>query len=187
VTVAVLPVVVHSLEGADHLRDGVADMLTSRLGRDPRLAVIRVGDPAAATGDPKSARETARAEGAAWVVFGSFTHFGKGASLDLQCVSVAQERAPPERVFVEAEALGDLIPKLDPLSQRIARHVLEGEPLAAPVTAPGAESGAGGPSRPEFDALRRRVDGLERRLEAGQTPPASEPAPPSVSEPNAER
>lgn len=170
VPVAILPMVVNSLDGADHLRAGLVDMLASRLGRDPRLAVIRVTEPAAATRDPQAARATARAQGAAWVVFGSFTHFGKGASLDLQCVRVAETGDASRHVFAEAGDLGEIIPKLDPLAEKLVRHVLNGPGAEPPAASPGA------PTRAELDALRRRVDALEGALRAAQAG-TSEPAP----------
>src|SRR5262245_47323045 len=89
VKVAVLPVVVHALEQKEYLQSGIADMLATRLEQNPKLTVARVADVAQATTDGEAARAAARAAGAQFVVFGSFTRFGDGASLDLRCLPTA--------------------------------------------------------------------------------------------------
>jgi outer membrane protein insertion porin family len=173
-TVAVLPVVVHALEQQEYLRDGLADMLASRLGQQPGIGVIRVSDPAQATIDADAARAAGRAVGAQWVLFGSFTRFGEGASLDLRCLPVAAPGDPGARsIFVQAGELAEVIPRLDGLAERVAQHVMGRDPAFA-----GAGAGDGGGERSELEALRRRVEALERRAAAGVSAPAPAPAAP---------
>jgi outer membrane protein insertion porin family len=167
-TVAILPVVVHALDDQAYLREGLADMLASRLGQQPGIGVVRVNDPAKATLDAEAARAAGRAVGAQWVLYGSFTRFGDGASLDVQCVPVAAPGDPsPRSIFVQSGQIADLIPRLDGVAERVAAHVM-GRDGAGP-RAPG--DGAG---RAELDELRRRVEALERRA-AGAAPPAPGP------------
>jgi hypothetical protein len=162
-TVAILPVVVHALEQQDYLREGLADMLASRLGQQPGIAVIRVHDPGKATLDAREARAAAQGVGAQWVLFGSFTRFGEGASLDMQCLPVAAPGEPGARsIFVQSAQIAELIPRLDGLAERVALHVL-GRDGAAPAGAPVA-------GRTELDELRRRIEALERRPLAGAAP-----------------
>ena len=166
---AILPVVVHALEDQAYLREGLADMLASRLGQQPGIGVVRVNDPAQATLDPAAARAAGQAVGAQWVLYGSFTRFGDGASLDMQCLPVAAPGDPgPRSIFVQSGQIAELIPRLDSIAERVAAHVL-GRNGAAP----------GGGGRSELDELRRRLDALERR---GTTPPA--PPPPSAPAPD---
>jgi len=173
-TVAILPVVVHALEQQAYLRDGLADMLASRLGQQPGIGVIRVTDPAQATLDPEAARAAGRAVGAQWVLFGSFTRFGEGASLDILCVPVAAPGNPgPRSIFVQSGQIAELIPRLDGLTERVALHV-NGRDAAA--------LNASGAGRAELDELRRRVEALERR----GTGALSEPPPAQPVEGNAE-
>jgi outer membrane protein insertion porin family len=163
-TVAILPVVVHALEDHAYLRDGLADMLASRLGQQPGIAVLRVDALDKATTDADAARATAKALGAQWVLFGSFTRFGDGASLDVQCVPVAAPGEPgPRSIFVQSGQLAELIPRLDGVAERVAAHVLgrDGGGSAAPAA-----------SRNELDELRRRIEALERRPAAPPAPPA---------------
>jgi len=157
--VALLPVLVHSSESRDYLQQGLSDMLVARLGRDPRLAVIEVEEAAAATTAADTARAAGRRAGAAWVVFGSFTSFGGGASLDLQLARVDGEEEP-QKVFAQAATMGALIPMLDGIAERITGRVLGGDG-GTPAAAAGAPAGGGG----EIAELRRRVEALERAVD----------------------
>lgn len=189
VRVALLPVVVHSAEQTDYLQRGIADMLGTRLEQIPTLSVVRVQDAAKATLDPLAARRAAQAAGAAYAVFGSFTQFGEGASLDLRCVS-AQGDAPADArsIFVQAGSIGEIIPRLDEVADRIARYVASPGAASAPVAAGPGASAPRGPATParqgEVDALRSRVERLESTIYGRQgTRPA--PAPPAPGSPPA--
>jgi outer membrane protein insertion porin family len=194
VRVALLPVVVHSLGESDYLQRGIADMLGTRLEQNSAVTVVRVQDPAKATLDPNAARSAAQAAGASFAVFGSFTQFGEGASLDLRCVSAQGGGGDDARsIFVQSGSIGEIIPRLDEVADRVARYVLS--PGAPPEVAagPGAvtERGLGAPARQgDVDALRSRVERLESvlygRQGAGAAPPQRPPAPPpSVVRPGA--
>lgn len=168
-TVAVLPLVVHAMEEQEYLRSGLADMLASRLGRFREVGVIRVNDPGTATTDAAAARAVGREMGADWVLYGSFTRFGDGASLDLRCVDTRGEGEDGARsIFVQAGRLGDIIPNLDALSEKVARYVASGGAARPDVAAGPAGSAATGPGvdalRTEVEALRSRVQALEDAL-----------------------
>jgi outer membrane protein insertion porin family len=139
VRVALLPLVVHSGEGREYLQKGLADMLVSRLGSEPRLAVVPVEDPKAATIDAESARKTGAAQEADYVVYGSFTRFGEGASVHLLCAPVRDAEREPRDVYVHSASMAELIPQLDGAARRVAYTVLGGAPPDAAVsTAPEA-------------------------------------------------
>ena len=185
--IAVLPVVVHSLDDPGYLREGLADMLASRLGRNPGIAVARIADPAHATTDPAAARAAAREAGAEYVLFGSFTRFGAGASLDLQCLPVRGE-GDPRAIFIHAGALGEIIPQLDGLSEKVLRYVLNGAdalPAAAGLARSEGPSG-GEDARRELEALRSRVERLEQALGADAVARLPETTEPSGAEPASE-
>jgi hypothetical protein len=89
---------------------------------------------------------------------------------------VADHEAKPGQVFIQTGTIGEIIPRLDDLARRVGAHIAGGGAAAPPVSA--------GPAAPidasnaelldalsELDALRERVDGLERRvLEGGAAP-----------------
>ena len=173
VRVALLPVTVHSSDaGSGYLSAGLASMLSSRLEQFDEIAVIRLENAKTASPQPAAAIEAARAAGADFVVFGSFTQFGAGASLDLQCARTdAGDAGGPRRMFVQSGALGDIIPKLDDVAGKIHLYVTGGQgesPGAA--SAPGASGGA------SLADLTRRVEALERSV--FRSGPEEGPAPP---------
>ncbi len=161
VRVALLPIVVHSAEPETaYLSRGLADMLTARLEQTGGIAVISVQASGEAHSLP-AAMEAGRRAKAAFVVFASFTQFGEGASFDVRCAPVGEgDEVAPRRVFIQSGSLGDIIPKLDDLSARIARFVGVG----ALVDAGAGSNGAGSPAAVDnaVSKLRERVDALER-------------------------
>jgi TolB-like protein len=166
--VAVLPVVVHSLEQQAYLQSGIADMLSTRLEQNPALVVVRVRDAAQATTDGEAARQAARAAGAEFVVYGSFTRFGDGASLDLRCLPVAgAEGDDPRSVFVQSGSVGEIIPRLDDVADRVGRYLTSGGAGTPAVGAGPAVAAGGAPPEAfsdalsELDELRARVERLE--------------------------
>jgi outer membrane protein insertion porin family len=182
--VALLPIDVHAA-GAEtaYLRKGLGEMLASRLEQYDGISVLRID--AGEEVEPGAARavEAARSAGADYVLYGSFTRFGEGASLDLRCAAVGAAAGPdaPEpdsrRVFIHSGTLAEIIPQLDTLAEKVARYASEGRadrrgavPEAAAVLG----------DSDELEALRRRVDALERAVyspvAAGASPP-DEPAP----------
>lgn len=163
--VAVLPMVVNATEDRSYLRDGLSDMLTSRLGRQQGLAVTRVEDLETATTEASAAREAGRAAGADWVVFGSFTRFGNGASLDLRCVRVEEGTGggDPRSIFVQAGEVGEIIPGLDSVAIRVGEYVRSGN-SAATTDVASPPPGVSPEEAAELAELRARVDALEGRV-----------------------
>jgi len=179
VRVALLPVAVHSTDASSgYLSAGLASMLSSRLEQFDDVAVIRLDDAKPAASQPAAAIEAARAAGAEFVVFGSFTQFGNGASLDLQAARTqGADAGSARRMFVQAGALGDIIPKLGDVAGKIHLYVTGGHGEAASPAA--AASPGGGASLAD---LTQRVEVLERAVfrtgpEEGPTPPPATKAP----------
>ena len=159
VRAALLPIAVHSKdEGSAYLSAGLAEMISARLEQTGGVSVVMVPGAAVSTSEVAKAIEAGKAAGVDYVVFGSFTQFGAGASLDVQAASV---NAPPEaqarRIFVQAGTLGEIIPKLDDLAAKIARYMTGGGGAAA-------VAGNEDPSGDDLEQLRQRVDRLERTV-----------------------
>jgi hypothetical protein len=176
VRAALLPIAVHSADdGSGYLSAGLAEMISARLEPSGGVSVILVPGAAVPTSELEKAVEAGRTAGADFVVFGAFTQFGAGASLDVQCAAVnAEGDARPRRIFVQSGTLGEIIPKLDDLAATIARFMLSGSrdlPAAA---------GAAVPDGSELDEIRRRLDALERAARSGAAKPVEAARPPAA-------
>jgi TolB-like protein len=177
---AILPIVVHTLEQKEYLEAGLADMLASRMGRLPGLAVIRVQSEGRATTDLEAAKTLGKEAGAEYVLFGSFTQFGEGASLDLQCAPVSPEAEEASKsIFIQSGTLGEIIPHLDQVAEKVGRHLMADSMAPAGLPSVGAAPPGGGgaiseellqDAISELEALRGRVDALEERVFAPPVP-----------------
>ena len=171
IRVAMLPVSINSsLPETDHLSAGLADMVAARLEQNGQIVVIRLDAPAASRED---AIEAGRKAGADYVLFGSYTQFGDGASLDLHCAPiVGGEAAVPRRVFIHAGSTGEIIPKLGVLLESVTRYLVgDAASSGPPAGANAAEPAA--PGAASLADIEQRVEALERVIFA--PPAAAEP------------
>ncbi len=175
VRAALLPIAVHSADdGSGYLSAGLAEMISARLEQSGGVTVTLVTGPPVPTSELEKAVEAGRNAGADFVVFGAFTQFGAGASLDVQCAAVkADADARPRRIFVQSGTLGEIIPKLDDLAAKIARFMTSGS-QQLPVAASDAN---------ELDEIRRRLDALERAVRS-EAPKPAEPGKPVAPAPS---
>lgn len=166
-----LPIVVHSAEDPEYLRAGLSDMLASRFERLGSIELVRGEVDGRGTTDAEKARALARKAGADYVLYGSFTRFGKGASLDVQCAPLgsgpAAEREPLREIFVHSGSIGEIIPDLDELAGKVSRFV-RGEQVATGAPAALGERGTGpaGGASADLQDLRARVEVLEAAIRA---------------------
>src|SRR5213593_2495996 len=168
--IVILPIVVHSAAtDSSYVSRGITDMISSRLEQTGRVQVERVEDPAAATTVLGKALELGKARNGDYLIFGAFTQFGDGASLDVHClpldVKSEAEAAAARRIFISSGAMGDIIPKLDEIVDRVAVYTK----VASTDGRPGSQvsQGAAPPSAPSADALKdltRRLEALEKAV-----------------------
>ena len=172
--IVMLPIVVHSASSnPSYVSRGITDMIASRLEQTGQVQVERVEDPSAATTVLGKALDWGKARGGDYLIFGAFTQFGDGASLDVHClpldVKSEAEAAAARRIFISSGAMGDIIPKLDEIVDRVAVYTKvtrnENAQGAAPTSAP-----------PPADALRdftRRLEALEKAVFKNGAPGAN--------------
>jgi hypothetical protein len=166
--IVILPIVVHSAaSNSSYVSRGITDMISSRLEQTGRVRMERVEDPNAATTELHKALELGKARGGDYLIFGAFTQFGDGASLDVHClpldVKSEAEAAASRRIFISSGKMGDIIPKLDEIVDRVAMYTKVGR------TSPDA------PAAPPPDVVRdlaRRLDALEKAVFKGGAPAA---------------
>ncbi len=141
-TVTVLPFSVHSADNIEYVRQGIADMLSSRISASDQIEVVRKDSVQDAlkkyaskdlTGDDVSA--IGRTLKSDYVVWGSITKFGSSVSVDSKLFDVEAGRSDVS-VSSQSQSLDDIIPKMNDFSQRIIGHIVGQAPSpAAPVSA----------------------------------------------------
>jgi TolB-like protein len=128
--VAVLPFMIHSQENLDFLREGINDILTSRITVEERVVVIERSIVERALYEEKPMRldETAatkigRRIGADYIVLGSITKIGDYISLDARLISVTEEK-PPVTVYTQQKGIDDVMVKIGDFAQEIGSKIL---------------------------------------------------------------
>ncbi len=135
--VAILPVTIHSPENLEYMREGLVDMLTSRVELQGRVEVLekaavkKILTQNPGEIDTEQARKIGQELGADFVVYGSLTKLGDSASLDLKVVGVKEEK-PGSSVFVQSKKMEEVIARVDDLSRKVDEKIL-GYPLAPAV------------------------------------------------------
>jgi TolB-like protein len=147
-TVAVLPFAVHSAENIDYVRQGIWDMLASRISISDKIEVTSKETVLDAL-KKREAKELSPADvhglgkmlNADYVVWGSITKIGNSFSVDGKLVDIAASKSSVG-VFTQSQGMDDLIPKMTDFAQRINAHILGTVPpafsqaTAAPAAAP---------------------------------------------------
>jgi hypothetical protein len=147
--VAIIPVVVHSPENLGFLREGLLDMLSSRVELNGRVAVLEKGRVKKALAqfpgemDNETARKLGQELGVDFIVYGSLTKLGDSASLDLKVLEVQGEKAPSS-VYVQANKMEEIVGGVDSIARNIDERIL-GYSLAPVV----AEKKAAPEGKPE--------------------------------------
>jgi TolB-like protein len=156
--VAVLPFQMNSPEKLDYLRDGVWDMLMSRIEVGNKIEVLgkpsvldaldRVKKKQIAEPDVLALGQDLKVD---YVVWGSITKIGENVSLDGKLLDVAAKKSALS-VFEQSKGLNEVIPKINDFAKKIDQHILGDVPAsfaaapAAPASVPaaGAAAAAGG-------------------------------------------
>jgi TolB-like protein len=141
--IAILPFLIHSQENLDYLRDGIYNILASRLSVEGRMIVIdqSLVERALYEERPMRLDEAVAAKigmraGANYIVLGSLTKVGDYISLDARVISVTEDK-PPLGVFAQTKGIDDVMAKIGDFAQDIGYKILGRRPA-------GSRSGAVG-------------------------------------------
>jgi TolB-like protein len=143
--VAILPFEINAPEDLSYLREGIMDMLASRISWEGKVEAIEeqlVKDALSGREgalNEAAAREVGTALGADYVLFGSLTVFGESVSIDAKMIALKEER-PPVSVYAQTKGMGEVIPRINDFAQDINNKIFGRGP--APVAA--------APSQPRF-------------------------------------
>ena len=167
--IVILPIVVHSAASdSAYVSRGITDMISSRLEQTGRVQAERVEDRNAATTELGKALEIGKARGGDYLIFGAFTQFGDGASLDVHCLPLSvkdeAEAAAARRIFISSGAMGDIIPKLDEIVDRVAIYTKVARTDAAPGAPPAAPAPSAAASADALRDVTRRLEALEKAV-----------------------
>jgi TolB-like protein/outer membrane protein assembly factor BamB len=135
-TVAVLPFTVHSADNIDYVRQGIWDMLASRISISDKIEMASK-DTVLETLKKQEGKELALTDVYAlgkklnmdYVVWGSITKIGNSFSVDGKLVDITAYKSPVG-IFTQSQGMDDLIPKITDFAQRINTHILGGVPAA---------------------------------------------------------
>lgn len=151
--VVIVPFKIHADRDLSFLKQGILDMLTSRLSWENKVVVVSreetsetikgLSEPL----DEATARTLGTRLGASHVLFGSLTMFGNSVSLDGKMVDVLQKR-PTLTFFKQSSEIGEVIPQVNLFASEIQEKVF-GRPVAAPQQVAQVREGADIYAHPE--------------------------------------
>jgi TolB-like protein len=169
---AIVPFAIYADRDIGFVRDGILEMLASRLYVKDRLAVIEKAQIERTIGDYKEPLDLTNVSGlgnkvgADYVLFGSLTVLGRGVSLDTTLVSLKKER-PPVKIFVQSVDMESFMPKINELVEKInaeiSGKVYAGKPVEKTQQLPEPEKAAEGrvpPLKPGEGAFQKVDFGL---------------------------
>ena len=128
--VAVLPFTVHSTEDLSYLRDGIWDIISSRIIVEGEIETVEkplvqrfLSDLKGTEISDQEARWLGARVGADYAVYGSITKAGDYISLDAKVVNVAGTR-PTTSAFAQHKGVDEVMTKVDTFAQDIGNRVL---------------------------------------------------------------
>ncbi|MFH1103314.1 MAG: hypothetical protein V1714_06060, partial [Pseudomonadota bacterium] len=148
--VGILPFQINAPQDLSYLKNGIVDMLTSRLTWEGNVTVSPAPpkDPV----NEQTAKDIGSQLGLDYVVFGSLTVLGNSISIDAKVIDIT-EKKPVRTFFIQSSSMDEVIPKIDLLATDINQTVF-GRSVIADKTPPAAE-----PKRP-IDESRAHPDKL---------------------------
>src|SRR4030042_449478 len=128
--VAVLPFTIHSTEDLSYLRDGIWDIISSRIIVEGEIETVEkplvqrfLSDLKGTEIRDQAARWLGARVGADYAVYGSITKAGDYISLDAKVVNVAGPR-PTTSAFAQHKGVDEVMTKVDTFAQDIGNRIL---------------------------------------------------------------
>ena len=154
--VAILPFLIHSQENLDYLREGIHDILTSRITVEGKIIVIErslveraLYEERPMRLDEAVATKIGLRVGADFIVLGSLTKIGNYISLDARLISITEEK-PPLSVYTQHKGIDDVMAKIGDFAQDIGYKIL------------GRRAMTGRPTEPKHPYIIQEREGIGR-------------------------
>lgn len=135
--VTVLPFSINSAENIDYMKNGIEEMLTSRLSASDKINVTKADTVAQQLKKSKIKKITSddvlmigKKLSSDYVVWGSITKIGNSISLDGKLVNMEKGK-PDIGVASQSQNIDDIIPKINEFSESIVNHILGITPPSA--------------------------------------------------------
>ncbi len=132
--VAILPFMIYSQENLDYLREGIYDILTSRITVEGKIVVVEralveraLYEERPTRLDEAAATKIGMRVGADYIVLGSITKIGDYISLDARMISLTEEK-PPLTAFTQHKGIDDVMVKIGDFAQDIGFKILGRRP-----------------------------------------------------------
>jgi TolB-like protein len=141
--VAILPFQIHSQENLEYLREGIYDMLSSRIASEGKIIVVERTAVEKAFYEERPmrldeivAKRIGMRVGADYIVLGSLTKIGEYISLDARLISITEEK-PPLGAFTQHKGIEEMMLKIGEFAQDIGfkitgRRATAGRPADSP-------------------------------------------------------
>ena len=128
--VTILPFSIHSAENIDYIKNGIAEMLTSRISASKKIKVSQKDTVLAQLKKSKIKEITAgdaynigKKLNSDYVVWGSITKIGNSISIDGKLLNIDKSKSDIG-VSSQSQSLDDVIPKINDFSENIINHIL---------------------------------------------------------------
>jgi TolB-like protein len=141
--IAVLPFTIHSADNIDYIRQGIGDMLSSRISVNEKIEVA--GRNAVMTAFQEAAgKELTQLDvynlgkklNADFVIWGSITKIGSSLSIDGRLADIAANKAALS-IVAQCQNMDEVIPKITDFAQKIETYILGApSPNMVALTAP---------------------------------------------------
>lgn len=128
--VAILPFMTYSQENLDYLREGIYEILSTRIMVEGRIEVIdrnlvekALYEERPMRLDEAVAQKIGMRVGADFIVLGSITKVGNYISLDARLISITEEK-PPLSAYTQHKGIDDVMLKIGDFAQDIGHKIL---------------------------------------------------------------
>ena len=136
-TVTVLPFTLNSSENIDYIKQGIEEMLSSRISVPDKINVTNKNVVMEEIKKSKIKSITAndvynlgKKLNSDYVVWGSITKIGNSISIDGKLVDIVTSKSDIG-IFTQSQSLDEVIPKINDFSQNIVQHILGTTPQSS--------------------------------------------------------
>ncbi|RKY40930.1 MAG: hypothetical protein DRP81_08865 [Candidatus Omnitrophota bacterium] len=124
VKLGILPLKIYSSQDLNYLRQGISEMLKSRLSWKEYILVV-IDVPEEVFKDAHNIEKVGQKLNIDYILSGSLTIFGGGASIDLRLINIKDGKVTP--FCDQCDNLNKIIPKIGELTEKITQKLV---PLA---------------------------------------------------------